>query len=283
MTQDELLAAVARMEDRFDDLLQRISIHTWEGKEAHRLAIDEEIVRRRQQRVGPRCIGNHLAQVYSQGYEDAIIAEIFDRIGPGRRRFLEIGVETGDQCNTRLLLETGWTGVWIEGDRESAAAIRTHWSDAIADGRLVLIDALVTRENLQDLIDGVAPGEAFDLVSVDIDYNTSHAWRALTSTGRVACIEYNASYPPVTPFEVEYHAEAVWTEGNYFGASLSTMQQIGEDKGMVLVGCDLSGVNAFFVDRAEAGHFAGPFTAEHHYEPARYPMLKHRGHPRRSL
>ncbi len=264
-------------------LLERIAIHTWEEKESHRLMMEEQLVRWRRETSGPGCVGNHLSQVYSQSYEDGVIAEIIDRIGPGRRRFLEIGVEAGVECNTRLLLETGWTGIWIEANPQHAAGIRKNWSHAIAEGRLVLIEAMVTSENLQGLLDVEAPGEVFDVVSVDIDYNTSHAWRALSTAGRMACIEYNASYPPTMEFEVPYDPDGHWTEGNYFGASLRTLTSIAADKDMILVGCDLAGCNAFFVDRTHADQFAAPFTAEHHYEPARYPMLKHRGHPRRLL
>jgi hypothetical protein len=46
---------------------------------------------------------------------------------------------------------------------------------------------------------------------------------------------------------------------------------IGVAKDTHLVGCDIYGVNAYFVDAAELGDsFYAPYTAETHYEPPRY-------------
>lgn len=39
-------------------------------------------------------------KAYSQNDEDGIIDEIFARIGPGGRRFVEFGVQHGLECNT---------------------------------------------------------------------------------------------------------------------------------------------------------------------------------------
>jgi hypothetical protein len=47
--------------------------------------------------------------------------------------------------------------------------------------------------------------------------------------------------------------------------------EAGKGKGYELVGCNLSGVNAFFVSNDKvAGRFAEPFSAESHYHPPRY-------------
>src|SRR5688572_13694008 len=72
----------------------------------------------------PLSLPRHHAQVYSQNGEDGIIAEIFRRIGPRSRTFLEIGIEGGSQNNTRLLLEQGWRGIWIEGNPAFAEQAR---------------------------------------------------------------------------------------------------------------------------------------------------------------
>jgi hypothetical protein len=69
---------------------------------------------------------------------------------------------------------------------------------------------------------------------------------------------------------VNYFANRVWDKSQNFGASLKAMELLGNELGYCLVGCDYTGTNAFFVrsDLVE-GHFASPFTAENHYEPAR--------------
>jgi hypothetical protein len=50
--------------------------------------------------------------------------------------------------------------------------------------------------------------------------------------------------------------------------------------GYALVGCNFTGVNAFFVREDLCGdRFAQPFTAENHYEPTRYGLAFRSAHP----
>jgi hypothetical protein len=62
----------------------------------------------------------------------------------------------------------------------------------------------------------------------------------------------------------------VWNGTDQSGASLTAMTRLGLEKGYTLVGCDISGVNSFFVRKDLAGdYFAEPFTAENYYHPPR--------------
>ena len=78
-----------------------------------------------------------------------------------------------------------------------------------------------------------------------------------------------------------YDPQATWDGSNWYGGSLKTVENIGRRKAMSLVGCDLLGVNAFLVAKAEVtgGLFRGPFTAENHYETPKYHLTAHVGHP----
>ena len=119
-----------------------------------------------------------------------------------------------------------------------------------------------------------------DVLSLDVDQNTSHIWRALPPRRfRVACVEYNASVPPSVAWEVPYVADKPWDGTSRFGAGLKVLEQIGEQQGLKLVGCDIRGTNALFAAADEVGDkFAEPFTAEHHFQPPRYELTQHRGH-----
>jgi len=229
----------------------------------------------------PRSVAAVPGQVHSQNNEDGILAEIFRRIGTNSRRFVEFGVGDGRENNTRLLLDLGWSGVWVDADPKGIAAIRERLAGAIADGRLTVVEALVTRENAAALAD---PGpDGLDLLSLDIDYNTSHVWATLGGwRPRVCCIEYNAHYPPAVSWEVPYEPERPWRGDTNFGASLKRLEEIGDGLGYRLVGCDLMGVNAFFVrdDLVSEAVFQPPFTAEQHHEPPRFFLVHPRGHPR---
>ena len=231
-------------------------------------------------------IVRHRAQMYSQNGEDGMIAEIFRRIGAHDKFFVEIGAGDGSQNCTRFLLEQGWRGIWWEAGVEECKAIRKRFANEIAGGALTLIEGMVTVENVAQLLHAEACPYEFDLLSLDVDMNTSHIWRAMIAAGflpRVAVIEYNPNVPACAEYEVPYRADAVWDGTRTFGASLKTLRILA-DSAYLLVGCELTGINAFFVRKGDdnAGRFQRPFEAEHHYEPPRFHMLIHgRGHIRR--
>ncbi len=215
----------------------------------------------------PRSLSRYDAKVYSQNGEDGVLAEILRRIGVARGTFVEIGVEDGRQNVTRLLLESGWSGVWVEADAEKANTARVTFRNAIEAGNLTIVTAFAEPHSINDLLSNAGVGDHIDVLSVDIDQATHHLWRAIDRTSSVSVIEYNANLPPSMALGTAPGAPP-WDGGNYFGASLKAMELIGRDKGQSLVGCDLNGINAFFVDDDVAGdHFLSPFTAEFHYEP----------------
>ncbi|HTJ62747.1 MAG TPA: hypothetical protein VL899_02970 [Alphaproteobacteria bacterium] len=227
----------------------------------------------------PKSLVSHSAQVYSQNGEDGYIAEIFNRIGRRDKYFVEFGVEDGLQNNTRFLLEQGWSGVWVDGAPAALARARETFDAYVKSGRLKIIESFVSRDNVDDILDSAQIPGRFDFLSLDLDQNTSHVWNALRRHARVACIEYNASIPAGLALEVPYDENGRWDGTNWFGAGLKRLEQIGGAKSLSLVGCDLNGVNAFFVDSGEAvGKFAEPFISERHWEPPRYSHINHAGH-----
>jgi hypothetical protein len=231
----------------------------------------------------PRHLCHFEAQVYSQHGEDGIISEILGRIGATNRQFVEIGVGDGQENNTLYRLAHGWSGYWFEAEAANIERITRTFGAALADQRLQVVYAQMTAENAAGLMRQHGVPVAFDLLSLDIDQNTSHVWRALSSLApRIVVVEYNASIPREDEWEVDYHPDAVWDGSLHFGASLSTLQALGESLGYVLVGCELSGSNAFFVRRELADdRFVGPFTARTMYEPPRYYLAGPPGHPNR--
>lgn len=230
----------------------------------------------------PKRLHRHEHQVYSQNGEDGVIAEIFRRIGTTDRRFVEIGVGDGLENNTVYLLEQGWQGFWVDGDGSALAKIRKTFRQPLGQGRLTLQQAMVTAESAPSILEQLKVPVEFDLFSLDIDRNTYFVWRALKRyRPRVVVIEYNSLYPPDVSWTVEYDPALVYNCTSYMGASLKAYETLGAELGYALVGCELSGINAFFVRRDLCGDkFALPFTAENHYEPTRYFLLRRSGHPR---
>ena len=231
----------------------------------------------------PRHLCRFEGQVYSQHGEDGIISEILRRIGETNRRFVEVGVGDGLENNTVYRLAQGWSGHWFEADEQHLQRIARTLPGEMISGRLRAVHARMTAENAAEIMRQHDVPIAFDLLSLDIDRNTSHLWRALAHLEpRIVVVEYNSSIPQDDAWEVEYQADVNWDGSLYFGASLASFHALGESLGYVLVGCDLSGSNAFFVRRELVNdRFTGPFTAAAMYEPPRYYLVGRPGHPSR--
>jgi hypothetical protein len=220
----------------------------------------------------PKRLLRHGFKVYSQHDEDGIIQEIFRRIGTSARSFVEFGVETGVECNTAKLLIEGWRGLWIEANAQSCKAISSIFESFLQNRRLALQQSLVTAENINRLIEQSGLKGEIDLLSIDIDFNDYWVWKAIDVVNpRVVVIEYNAGLPPPLSVTVPYQPKRSADGSNFFGASLAALVRLGEAKGYRIVGCNISGSNAFFV-RGDlcADHFIEPATAEEHYEPPRH-------------
>src|SRR5690606_24964690 len=71
------------------------------------------------------------------------------------------------------------------------------------------------------------------------------------------------------PWTIAYDRDHRYDGSTYFGASLKALEVLGRTRGYVLVACDSSGTNAFFVRGDHTGHFPGPHTSEHHWREPR--------------
>jgi hypothetical protein len=230
----------------------------------------------------PRRLIPHGYKVYSQNEEDGIIREIFNRIGTTDKVFAELGVGNGLENNTLALLFDNWNGLWIEGSTQSVDTIKTNLVNTISSGQLKVVCSFIAKNNINDLLSSHLPHKEIDLLSVDIDGNDYHIFECITAVEpRVVVIEYNAKFPPPIVYCARYNETHVWDSTDNFGASLKFLEINLRENGYALVGCNLTGSNAFFVRQdLTADKFFQPFTAENHFEPARYWMgLMTSGHP----
>jgi len=229
----------------------------------------------------PRGLTRYERQTYSQGGEDGIIAEIVRRIGAPGKTFAEFGVTDGLECNTTFLLAQGWRGTWIDGDRRYLKAIARKFGFLMDEGKLKVLHAFITRENIEGLFREAQVPTELDFLSIDIDGNDYWVWKALSSyRPRAVVIEYNAFFGPEARWVMRYNPDHVWNrQGTYYGASLKSLELLGREMGYTLVGASFTCTNAFFVrDDLVGDHFLPPFTSEALYEPPRYFLLRRNGH-----
>lgn len=233
-------------------------------------------------RDDPKRLGRFEQQVFSQNGEDGILGEVFRRLQLETGSFVEIGAGNGLENNSAYLLLQGWSGLWIDANPKMSKTARSQYGAALAERRLRLAERFIDAENVAAILQEFQIPAEFDLLSLDIDRNTYYVWQALAAfRPKVVAVEYNAQIPPHVDWKVDYDAGRVWNGTSYFGASLKAYELLGRRLGYELVGCDLAGVNAFFVRSDLVGNsFCGPFTAENHYEPPRYWLVRRDGHPR---
>ncbi len=216
-------------------------------------------------------------KVYSQNDEDGIISEIFNRIGVTDKRFIEFGVQNGLESNCHYLLLKGWNGLWIEGSKKYCLDLKKRFKPALEDGHLQLVNKFITVENINEIFSENGYEGKIDLLSIDIDGNDYHVWEAVSVIQpRVVIIEYNAKFPPECDWVMPYNAGHIWDSSDRQGASLRALERLGRKKGYQLVGTNMTGSNAFFVQKELAGDkFPIPADSANLYNPPRWGWLNY--------
>lgn len=243
--------------------MSMVKLHAWD---MHQKLLTEPRYK------GEKRLLNFGFKGYSQNEEDGIIQEIFSRIGTTNKQFIEIGVGNGLENNTLYLLLQGWQGLWIEGNSNFVEQIKNKFGFVIENRALMVKHAWVKKDNINELIsEKQKNNEEFDLLSLDIDGNDYHVLDAIDPlNARVIVLEYNSKYRPPVKWVMQYNPNHSFDESDYYGASLKSFEILLSKKGYKLVGCNLYGVNAFFVrEDLMKNHFLDNCTAENHYEPER--------------
>jgi hypothetical protein len=216
----------------------------------------------------PLRLERHGFRVHSQYDEDGIIDEIFRRIGPTDRTFVEFGAGDGTENCTGFLLMQGWRGLWIDGQDSFLPFVHAAWGAETARGQLVARNVFVEVDTIDGIIQDAGFSGEIDFLSLDVDGNDYHFLENLSAISpRVICTEYNMNIPPHVAWHMERRDGYIWEGLDYrIGASLKALEILMAGRGYALVGCSLAAANAFFV-RADLveDKFAAPFTAENHY------------------
>ncbi len=213
-------------------------------------------------------------KIYSQTDEDGIIEEIFNRL-PNNKTFLEIGIQTGVECNSLYLLLKDWKGTWVEGSAKYCQTIAKNLGGSSFKGKLDVVNSFIDRDNIVGIFKKAH--EFFevteiDFFSLDIDGNDYHIMEELFKNSilpKVVCVEYNAKFHPPHRFKVKYNPAHIWDETDYMGCSLQEYTDLFEKYDYTLVCCNIPGINAFYVRNEFASAFT-KYSIEDLYQPYRF-------------
>ena len=200
-------------------------------------------------------------RIGSQNGEAGIIRHIFDTIGEGDKTLVEIGF--GHECNSANLLSNhGWRGWLFDADHRNVVEAQLRWP------RVDAVHAFLTVENVNPYLRSSLIPKQVDMLSIDIDGNDYWLWKAMRLKARLVVVEYNASFGPEESLAIRYKPDFDRMKtGNtaYHGASLTALSRLAERRGYDLIGCEGSGVNAFFLRRGLSGEFRKLTPGEAYY------------------
>jgi len=201
--------------------------------------------------------GKKLKIHHSQYNEDEILNHIISKIGTDKivKSFVEFGVESGDECNCRLLAESGWSGIMIDGNKPKPPR---------PEQKFRIKQAFVTLDNCTDLAlktpifrpdfkteTKTVISKKFGVFSMDMDYNDIYFVNKIMKTGikpMIIIVEVNKQPDDSI---VIYDKNYMWLymRNGYMGASYKAYKNLLSKFGYMPVYITKEHVNAFFIKK----------------------------------
>jgi len=187
---------------------------------------------------------DHKRNVYSQSGEDGIVEKILETLPQTDKWCVEFGAWDGLYLtNTRNLIETkGYSAVLIEADKSRFQDLQNNYSknsNVIAINQFV---GFIPEDSLDHILSATPIPLDFDLLSIDIDGNDYHVWKAMSNyRPKAIVIEFNHTIPTHIRFVQPANPSI-----NH-GSSLLSLVELGKEKGYELV--SVTELNAFFVKK----------------------------------
>jgi hypothetical protein len=207
-------------------------------------------------------------RVFSQMGDDGIIQFLINKIDIPHKAFVEFGVESYIESNTRfLLVNNNWSGLVIDGSKENIDYVEKDVISWRHD--LYTKHSFITKENINQLISESFLEKGYDkeigLLSVDIDGNDYWIWKEINVINPVIVIaEYNSVFGSEKAYTIPYKEDFVRKnnskEYQYYGSSLKAYCILAEEKGYYFIGCNKAGNNAYFIRKDKLSYFK-PLTA----------------------
>ena len=178
---------------------------------------------------------NFEQKIYSQNAEDGILLKLLESIGPTNNFYVEFGVESGLECNTRVLRELlGFTGLLMDSENENID--------------INLQKEFITADNILNLFHKYNVPKTFDVLSVDVDMFDWWILLRILRDGmyrpRIIIVETNPTLGlqnkdtlrsefsfvnsmPLTVIHPNMTTQNGWDLSSYCGANPSAFQRLG--------------------------------------------------------
>lgn len=167
-----------------------------------------------------------LNKIYAQFGEEAIFDYIFKNIGTFNKYLVDFGAGTLNSglSNSRYLLESGWSGLLMDGNP--------------AEQNEIIKKEFITAENIVELFIKHNVPDVFDLLSIDIDGNDFWVLKSILKSSfkpRVIINEFNGCLEEGVLQVMKYNPYHTWGNNDYYGASFEAFKKLLSDFDYTLV------------------------------------------------
>ncbi|HEY9755261.1 MAG TPA: hypothetical protein V6C97_08870 [Oculatellaceae cyanobacterium] len=212
-------------------------------------------------------------QVFSQFGDDGIIQYLIHNVEITSRRFIEFGVESYREANTRfLLINDNWEGLIIDGSEQNMSAVKgtdIYWRHTIE-----AVSAFIDKDNINDIFRKANFLGDIGIMSVDVDGNDYWILESIdTVSPTILICEYNSTFggkrAVSIPYDPTFERNKAHFSNLYWGCSLAALEYLAAKKGYSFVGSNSNGNNAYFVRTDRLGKIK-PMSAERGYMKAMF-------------
>lgn len=162
-------------------------------------------------------LAKYAGNVHSQNGEDFILRECARRMDLTTGHAVEIGGNDGQwMSNTRHLIESGWSGLFVEADYNLYLKCKENWKH---NPNVRSQCSAVDEKNINAFVD-----DSCDLLSLDTDGGDYRIFHGLLSKPKIVIVEIDSSIPPT---ELGFNADG--------GAGYLEMVKLGQLRGFFLL------------------------------------------------
>ncbi len=192
-------------------------------------------------------------RVYSQFGDDGIIQYLIYILGlNSNSKFIEFGVGDFFESNCHfLLVNNNWSGFVMDGSNNNISKIKA--SNIFWRYDLTAVATFLTVENINEIIYN-SGFENIQYLHIDLDGNDYWILKVMKLeklNPDILILEYNSLFGKdkmiSVPYNPEFYRFNAHNSGQYFGASLTALAQLAEEKGYYFIGCNSAGNNAYFL------------------------------------
>lgn len=156
---------------------------------------------------------------YSQYGEEIYLDFIFKNIGTTNKHLVDVGANDGKWLsNTRRFIESGWTGLLIDG--KDFLGVKKHF---------------VTVDNILGILKKYKTPVEFDLLSIDIDGNDYWVLEKILTTYRPRLIisEFNSEHTDCKT--IKYDPNFEFRSTDYYGYTFKAGKKLAEKSGYKVI------------------------------------------------